>query len=82
MRRICSYIPEINRVYWKHNFATFVVVVVVVVAAAARSVQRLATGWTVRSLNPHRTRFPTPVQTSPGAHSVSCKMGTGSISGW
>ena len=47
----------------------------------AQSVQRLATGWTVWGSNPGGARFSAPVQTGPGAHPASCKMGTGSFSG-
>ena len=52
-------------------------------AGIAQSVQQLATGWTVRGSNPGGggARFFAPVQTDPGAHSVSCKMGTGSFPG-
>ena len=45
----------------------------------AQSVQRLATGWTVRGSKkkiPVRARFSAPVQTGPGAHLASCTMGT------
>jgi hypothetical protein len=30
---------------------------------------------------PEEARFPAPVQTGPGAHPASCKMGTGSFPG-
>ena len=46
----------------------------------AQSVQRLTTGWTVRGSNPGGARF-FAVQTGPGAHPASCKMGTGSFPG-
>ena len=48
----------------------------------AQSLQRLATGWTVRGLNPGvgGTRFSAPVQTCPLAHPASYKMGTRSLS--
>jgi len=43
---------------------------------------RLATGWTVRGLNPGGgVRFSAPVQTGPGAHPTSCTMVTGSFLG-
>ena len=42
---------------------------------------RLATIWTVRGSNPGVARFSSPVQTGPGAHPVSCTMGTGSFRG-
>ena len=45
------------------------------------SVQRLATGWTVRGSNPGRPRLSVPVQTGPGAHPASCTKGTGSFPG-
>jgi len=38
-------------------------------------------GWTVRGSNPGGARFSTPVQTGPGAHPASCKMGIGSFLG-
>ena len=47
----------------------------------AQSVQRLATGWTVRESIPVGARFSAPVQTGPGAHPASCTMGTGSFPG-
>ena len=51
------------------------------VGRVAQSVQRLATGWTVRGSNPGGARFSAPVQTGPGAHPASCTMGTGSFTG-
>ena len=46
----------------------------------AQSLQRLATGWTVRGSNPGGRRDSSvPVQTGPGAHPASCTMGTGSF---
>ena len=45
----------------------------------AQSVQRLATGWTIRVPNPGGARFSAPVQTGPGAHPASCKIDTGSF---
>ena len=47
----------------------------------AQSVLRLTTSWTVRGSNPSGGRDFPPVQTSPGAHSASYTMGTGSFSG-
>ena len=47
----------------------------------AQSVQRLATGWTVRGSNPGGARLSASVQTGPGAHPASCTMGTGSLPG-
>ena len=48
----------------------------------AQSVQRLATGWTVRgSKSRWVARFSAPVQTGIGAHPASCTMGTGSFPG-
>jgi hypothetical protein len=41
----------------------------------------LATGWTVRGLNPSGGEFSAPVQTGPGAHPASNIMGTGSFPG-
>jgi len=38
-------------------------------------------GWRVQDQIPVGTRFSTPVQTGPGAHPASCKMGTGSFPG-
>jgi hypothetical protein len=54
----------------------------------AKSVQRLATGWTVRGSNPDGggVRISAPVQTGPGKHLASCTMFTGFFprvnSGW
>jgi hypothetical protein len=45
------------------------------------SVVAIATGWTVRDRIPVAARFSAPVQTCPGAHPVSCTMGTGSFPG-
>jgi hypothetical protein len=50
-------------------------------AGIAQSVQRLATGWTVRGSNPGGERFSAPVQTDPGAHPPSYTMGTESFPG-
>ena len=51
-------------------------------AGIAQSVQRLATGWTVRGSNPGwGVRYSAPVQTGPGAHPAFCTMGTGSFQG-
>jgi hypothetical protein len=50
-------------------------------AEIAQSVQRLATGWTVRVSNPDGARFSAPVQTGPGAQPVSYITGTGSFPG-
>jgi hypothetical protein len=52
-------------------------------AGIPQSVQRLATGWTVRGSNPGRgggARFTAPVQSVRGAHTVSYTIGTGSLS--
>ena len=49
-------------------------------AGIAQSVQRLATGWTVRGSSPGGAKFSTLVQTGPGAHLTSCTTGTGSLS--
>jgi hypothetical protein len=53
------------------------------VGRVAQSVQRLATGWTVRDRKkiPVGARFFAHVQTGPGTHPVSCTMGTGSFPG-
>jgi hypothetical protein len=54
-------------------------------AGIVQSVQRLATGWTVRDRIPVGARFSAPVQNGPGAHPASYTMGTGSfpgVSGW
>ena len=50
------------------------------VGREAQSASRLTTGWTVRGSNPGGSRF-SAVQTGPGAHPVSCTMGTGSFLG-
>ena len=49
------------------------------VSRVAQSVQRLATGSTVRDRIPVGARFSAPVQNDPGAHPASCTMGTGSF---
>jgi len=51
------------------------------VGRVAQSVQRKATGWTVRDRIPVGTRFSALVQTCPGAHPTSCTMDTGSFPG-
>ena len=48
-------------------------------AGIAQSIQRLATGWTVREPNPGGARFSAPVQTGPGALPTSYTKGTGSF---
>jgi hypothetical protein len=45
------------------------------VGRVAQSVERLATGWTVRGSNPSGGEI---FRTGPGAHPASCTMGTGS----
>ena len=50
-------------------------------AAIAQSVLRLATGWTVRRLNPGGGEIFRAVQNGPEAHPSSCTMGTGSLPG-
>ena len=51
-------------------------------AGITQSVQRLATGWTVRGSNPGGgTRFSAPVQTGSDAHPASCTIGTESLLG-
>ena len=50
-------------------------------AGIAQSVQRLATGWTIRGSNPSGAIFSAPVRTGPGVHSASYIMGTGSFQG-
>jgi hypothetical protein len=37
-------------------------------------------GWTVQGSNPGGERFSAPIQTGPGAHPVSCTVGTRSLS--
>ena len=44
----------------------------------AQPVLRLTTGWRVRGSNTDGARF-SAVQTGPGAHPASCKMGTSSF---
>jgi hypothetical protein len=46
----------------------------------AQSLYRLASGWTVRWLNPGEARFYTPVQTGHGSNLPSCTKGTVSLS--
>ena len=50
-------------------------------AGIVQSVERFATGWTVRGSNPGGARFSAPVQTGPGAHPASYTMGIGSFPG-
>jgi hypothetical protein len=50
-------------------------------AGIAQSVQQLATGWTVRGLNPGRCEIFHTRPDGPGAHPASYTMGTGSILG-
>ena len=50
-------------------------------AKLAQSLQRLATGWTLRGSNPGGSIYSAPVQTGPGAHPTSYTMGTGSLAG-
>jgi hypothetical protein len=51
-------------------------------AGIAQSVERLATGWTVRGSNPTgEARFSAPVQTVLESHLTTHKMGTGSFPG-
>ena len=53
-----------------------------VAAGIAQSVQRLATGWTVRGSNPGGGQdFPYPSIPVPGAHPASYTMCTGSYQG-
>ena len=50
--------------------------------AIAQSVLLRATGLTVGGSNPGgKARFSAPVQTGPGVHTASCRMGTGSFCG-
>ena len=52
------------------------------VGRVTQSVERLATGWTVRGSNHGgEARFCAPAQTVPGAHPASCTMGTGFFQG-
>ena len=46
-----------------------------------QSLQRLATGWTVRGSNPVGVTFSAPLQTGPGTHPTSYTMGTGLLPG-
>jgi hypothetical protein len=51
-------------------------------AAIVQSVERLATGWTVRGSSLGGVQdFPAPVQTDPGAYRAYYTMGTGSLPG-
>jgi len=53
----------------------------IILAGIAQSVQRFATGWTVRGSNPGGgARFPVPFQTGPEAHPASYIMSTMSLS--
>ena len=53
----------------------------IVLVGGPGSVVGLAMGWAVHVSNPGGARFSIPVQTSPGAHPVSCTMGTRSFPG-
>ena len=59
--------------------ALFMVTRRYMVGRVAQSVQRLATGWTVRGSNPGGARFSAAVQIGPGAHPASFTMGTWSF---
>jgi hypothetical protein len=53
--------------------------------AGIQSAQRFSTGWTVRRSKPRwewrgAAKFTLRVQTGPGVYTVSCTMGTGSLS--
>jgi hypothetical protein len=50
-------------------------------AGIAQSVQRLATGWTVRGSNPGGDDIFSTAQTGPGAHPAIYTMGTESFPG-
>jgi len=50
-------------------------------ARIAQSVQQLASGWTVRGLNPDGARFSAPVETGTGANPSSYTMSTASFTG-
>jgi hypothetical protein len=50
-------------------------------ATRAQSVQRIATDWTVRGLNPGVLRVSTPVRTGRAAHRVSFTMSTSFLPG-
>jgi hypothetical protein len=47
----------------------------------AQLVKLLATGWTVRGLNPGRETFSAPLMAGPGFHPASNTMSIGSFSG-
>ena len=47
----------------------------------AQSVQRLATGWTVRGSKPVWAEFSAPLQTGPGAHPASAQWVPGVFPG-
>jgi hypothetical protein len=72
----CRSIPQ-----HKHVGAELGLLAQVEGAGIAQSVQRQATGWTVRESNPGRAIFFAHVHTGPGAHPASCTMGTGSMPG-
>jgi hypothetical protein len=50
------------------------------VGRGTHTVQKIATGWTVRESNPGGKEFSTPVQNGPRAYPTSYTMGTGSLS--
>ena len=53
----------------------------VIVLTLWRPSSVVGTGWTDRGSNPVKTRLHVPVQTGPGAHTASYKIGTGSLTG-
>ena len=91
-RRGYSHLKEeaLDRTMWRNRFggglgpvvrqtAYWIIIIIIIKdhrAGTAQSVQRLATGWTVRG-----SRFSAPVQTGPGAYPASCTTGTGSFPG-
>ena len=68
---------EVQWIYYNHQYFTNLW------TGIAQSVQRLATGWTVRGSNPGGVGaiFSAPVQTGPGTYSASYTKGTGSFPG-
>jgi hypothetical protein len=80
-RQKVATLPAVNKsCFFLQEYAFTFASYVCSVGPVVQSVERLATGWTVRGSNPGgEARFSAPVQTGPGAHPASCTMGTGSF---
>jgi len=61
------------------SFLQLLVINLMTIYEEARSIQRLATGWTVRGSNSGGARFSVPVQTGLESHPAFCTLGIMSI---